>query len=381
MNTKKIIVGLPSFNEEDSISLVTQKVDHGLQRISEPADCLIINIDSQSTDRTKEIFQETPTVCAKQQFTNPSPIRGKGSNLRLLWQLALANEARAVVTVDADLKTITSDWIEKLLQPIIDGRCDYIAPLYSRNRFEGSTTNHLAVPIIWNCFNAPLRQPIGGEFACNRKIIDYFLRQAFPPEAGRYGIDIFMTMHALGGGFQVGEVFLGRKFHKPSFPKIMPMFEQVAETALNLSSFYSQTDSNNYVDLGETGYCGIDAESVFPGQVEIDKLVEAAKSDYWRFHIYFCHYLQELSGEINKLMLESDAEIPMEYWVRILGAFLNRQTEQTPPNQPSPGWLLARLFICRVRSFWRQINDLPPGEVERLIEEQKMALSQKSRKE
>ena len=45
-----------------------------------------------------------------------------------------------------------------------------------------------------------------------------------------YGVDMFMTTHALFGGFKVAEIELGKKLHKPSYDKMVGMFTEVAES-------------------------------------------------------------------------------------------------------------------------------------------------------
>ncbi|MFA6228283.1 MAG: glycosyltransferase [Patescibacteria group bacterium] len=376
MNRTKVIVGIPSLNEEDSIANVTDLVDQGLASIYNPKICLIVNVDSDSTDRTQKVFNQTATRCPKIQLVNKKIPRGKGSNLRLLWELALTTEAEAIITVDADLKTIEPIWVKKLIGPILEDRCDYICPLYSRNRFEGSTTTHLVVPLVWAKFQAPVRQPIGGEFALSRKVAKYLLKQQFPLDAYRYGIDVFMTMHALGGGFRVGETYLGRKFHKPSFPKIMPMFEQVAQTALTVAKSYKYGDRANYVNLGEARRCGIDSQAIYPGDDHINRLVGQAKNNYWNHQKSLAKFLGPLTPRINDLMSNDKPEISIADWLGILQSFYQQHDLQNnqAENEQKAGWLLAQLFICHVRSFWQLIKELPVEQVEELIVSQTMGL-------
>ena len=51
----------------------------------------------------------------------------------------------------------------------------YLAPLYWRHKYEGRVTNHLMFP-LYSCIirNHVLRQPIGGEFAFNRRTLVRF---------------------------------------------------------------------------------------------------------------------------------------------------------------------------------------------------------------
>lgn len=116
---------------------------------------------------------------------------------------------------------------------------DYIIPTYARNCQEGNTTNHFAYPLLGVHFNglAP-RQPIAGDFGLSARFARHVMKQGWHDYAYGYGIDIFLTLHALCGGFKATEISLGKKLHKPSFDKMIPMFREVAasyyETAQEL---------------------------------------------------------------------------------------------------------------------------------------------------
>jgi len=64
----KIIVLIPTLNEEDNIKLVTKIIDRGLTKlaVNVKVDALILNIDSGSTDQTREKFLRTKTIFPKQ---------------------------------------------------------------------------------------------------------------------------------------------------------------------------------------------------------------------------------------------------------------------------------------------------------------------------
>ena len=64
----KVAIGIPSYQEADSISYVTRQIDVGLRRILDIDDCLIVNVDSNSSDNTTGVFLKTPTQCHKESF-------------------------------------------------------------------------------------------------------------------------------------------------------------------------------------------------------------------------------------------------------------------------------------------------------------------------
>ncbi|MGE0129559.1 MAG: glycosyltransferase family 2 protein [Blastocatellales bacterium] len=219
MRSIRAAVGIPTFQESDSIENVVKQVDAGLARLFDPADCVIVNVDSDSPDRTSEIFLNTPTLCGKESIVITEQPRGKGRNVLRFFERCAELPVAALAIVDGDLRSITPEWIEALLTPVLQGEADYVTPLYLRHRFDGSMTNHFAYPMMSGYFGSGLRQPVGGEFAFSAALIERILKQPVEEAILGYGIDIFLSMHAVGGGFKLAQARLGRKLHKPSFPK------------------------------------------------------------------------------------------------------------------------------------------------------------------
>ena len=59
------VVGVPSFNEADSISYPTQMASQGLRKFFPDKKSVIINLDNNSPDGTKSAFLNTPTDVPK----------------------------------------------------------------------------------------------------------------------------------------------------------------------------------------------------------------------------------------------------------------------------------------------------------------------------
>jgi len=240
MSTKKdehaeIIVGIPSYMEADSIGFVTQQVDRGLQRYFSQYRSLIVNADNNSEDNTRDAFLSTPTATSKKYITTPRGVKGKGNNFLNLFKYGKTqmSDLKAIVVVDADLKSITPEWIKYLAEPIVKG-FDYALPRYSRHQFDGTITNHICYPLLYGLMGENIRQPIGGEFAFSPALMSYWMEQKWLPSTRLYGIDIFMSLNAVIGKFKICEVGLGAKVHKASAPKLGPMFTQVVTTFFDM---------------------------------------------------------------------------------------------------------------------------------------------------
>ena len=228
MAHKKIIFAIPSLNEADNISKVARLIDRGLNRYWPQHQSVILNVDNNSPDGTGQVFLKTKTKHPKVYL--PSPTKGKGINIRNALEYALKEKADVLAFIDGDVQSATPEWVKRLLEPVLKKGYDPVLPLYSRNRFDGSITNHLAYPVLAGFLNKPLRQPLAGEVALSPKAIKTFLRAPWPDSAYLYGIDIFLVTESVFHQHRLAHTFLGKKAHKSSVPKLSNMFLQVAES-------------------------------------------------------------------------------------------------------------------------------------------------------
>ena len=225
-----LIVGLPSYNEYDSIAQTAQRVDEGLQKYFPNKSSLIVNVDNSPNQRTKRAFLNSKTR-TKKLYLHSKAARGcKGTNLKKLFEFFLNTKARALTIIDADVVSNDPIWIKFFFEPIIKKRYDHIFPLYRRHQFDGSITNFICYPIVSGALGHAIRQPIGGEMSFSRKAVKNFLRYRWSASAHRYGVDIFMTLVSIFSEMKMGSVYLGVKRHKPSGPKLNNMFIDVVWT-------------------------------------------------------------------------------------------------------------------------------------------------------
>ncbi len=231
----EFIAAIPSYMEADTIPHVTKQVDLGLTKYFGDLKSIILNVDNNSEDDTKGAFLSTVTKNPKHYITTPKGVKGKGNNLLNFLKFAKSHvdTLKAAITVDADLRSITPEWVKFLGQPILLGY-DFTLPLYSRHQFDGTITNHICYPLFYGLLGEDLRQPIGGELGFSPALMNHWLKQKWDPQARQYGVDVFMTLHAIFGNFKICETGLGTKIHKASAPKLGPMFTQVITTLFNL---------------------------------------------------------------------------------------------------------------------------------------------------
>ncbi|NIM91842.1 MAG: glycosyl transferase [Candidatus Aminicenantes bacterium] len=318
----EFIVGIPSYLEADTISFVTKQVDVGLTRHFGQLKSMIVNVDNSSEDDTKGAFLATETRTPKHYISTPKGIKGKGNNFLNLLNFAKkqGQSLKAVLTVDADLRSITPEWIKYLGEPILKGY-DYVLPLYSRHQFDGTITNHICYPLVYALLGKDFRQPIGGEIGFSPALMNYWLKQKWNSSIKQYGIDIFMTLQAIFGDFKICESGLGTKVHKASAPKLGPMFTQVITTLFDLLISRESTWMSIPVIKPEPKVRFGLKELGQPQELKINirELKEKLRAEYWPRERLLKKYLNEYAIMNLEGMFEQDVyNIDTLMWIQVV---------------------------------------------------------------
>ena len=250
-----LMVGIPSFKNAATIGYVARAAQAGLVQYFPDLRPVLANADAGSPDGTQRVVVETepPDYIERILLVRPrnrlqrisltyppvDGVGGKGAALLTIFRIAHALDVDALVVVDSDLRSIVPEWIELLAGPILKGGFDFVAPLYSRYKWDGTITNTVTYPLTRALYGLRIRQPIGGDFGVSGDLIAHYLEQDdWTPDVSRFGIDIWMTTTAIAGGFAVCQTRLGAKVHDPKDPgaDLGPMFSQVVATMLRLTA-------------------------------------------------------------------------------------------------------------------------------------------------
>ena len=260
LGSADIMVGIPSYRNAATIGHVVRAAQAGLVQYFPDLRPVVVNADAGSPDGTGRVVVDTepPDYVERILLVRPrnklqrisltypeiDGVGGKGAALRTIFQIADALGVDALVVVDSDLRSIVPEWVELLAGPILKGGFDFVAPLYSRYKWDGTITNTVTYPFTRALYGLRIRQPIGGDFGVSGDLIRHYLAQDdWTPDVSKFGIDIWMTTTAITGGFAVCQTRLGAKVHDPKDPgaDLGPMFSQVVGTLLRLTDLHAQS--------------------------------------------------------------------------------------------------------------------------------------------
>jgi glycosyltransferase involved in cell wall biosynthesis len=370
-----IVVGIPSYNEADSILIPTQQADRGLSKFFGDRVGVLINCDNNSPDNTRQAFLDTPTKNPKIYLSTPDGVLGKGQNLKNLFEKALELSARAIVVVDADLKSITPQWIRNLASPLFED-FHLVTPLYARHKYDGLMTKVIVYPLTRALYGRRVRQPVGGEFGISRELAGIFLdNQPWSETVESWGIDVWMTTIAMRSRVPIIQSFMGSpKIHTIKDPEADPgpIFRNTLAIIFELMGKYQ--DFWKEVKWSRpTAVYGIGTEPEVPPTVDVD-----VKALWEQFSAGVATY-RDLYGEAlqpgTNAKLQEVAGLPREgfefpsaLWAKVLYDFacaFNRRTVASDDLVTS----LIPLYHGKILSFVLETEAMNAQQVEETIED------------
>jgi hypothetical protein len=237
-----IVVGIPTYKNARTVGAIIESAAEGLVHYFPDNRSVVVVSDGMSTDETVHVAQTTPVPeSVHKVVTLYQGLSGKGSAIRAVFEIAQGLNARAVVMMDADLRSMTPAWIEALAGPIMAGDYDFVTPYYSRHPNEVAINDLLSHPLMRALYGPDIRHPLGGEVALSGDLVKFLAeKDVWETDVARFGIHIWMTTLAIAEGWRLAQAALGTKTHDYKDPTVgfEPKFLQVAGTMFRLMTIY-----------------------------------------------------------------------------------------------------------------------------------------------
>jgi hypothetical protein len=370
-----IMVGIPAYNNMNTVGHVIEMVSNGLYDHFKDLRSVIMIADGGSTDDTRDVCDTTAIKPWQEKlvtiYRGPA---GKGTALRSIFEAADRLKVKACMVVDSDLRSITGDWVKYLLDPVIVQDFDFVAPIYTRHKYDGTITNNVVYYLTRALYGQRIRQPIGGDFAISQKMANFYMNQdVWETDIAKFGVDIWMTTSAIVNGFKTCQSHLGVKVHDAKDPALhlAPMYRQVVTTLFALMEQYEKywkkiEGSEPTPVFGHDP--GIEPE---PITVNVKSMVKKFKYGYKYFgvlweKIFSDEVFQEIK-KASKLSVE-DFTLDIDIWAKILFE-IAATFHQWKVNKYKLVDLSTPLYYGRIASFINKTSELSSIDAEKVVEE------------
>lgn len=282
-----VLVGIPTYNNATSVGLVVKAVHVGFARYFRRERTLLMSSDGGSTDGTLDVVQSatpddaealTALHSLRTMHRVGAPYHGQpgmARALRTIFAAADLLQARAVAVLDPEVTSVTPEWIEGLLRPVLRESFEFTTPVYPRHRHDGLLVTQLVRPLIRATYGHRIREPVGVELGCSGRFASHCLGcEGWEHEGVRVGIGLWVLGTALAGGFRPGQAVLGQHVLAPrdARPALPELFQQVvgsllASLEMHQSYWLDRSGSEEAPQVGDPpaapgGTLAVDAEAM-----------------------------------------------------------------------------------------------------------------------
>jgi hypothetical protein len=330
-----LLVAIPTYNNEGTIGQTIQAIEDSYQQNFVRDRVAILNVDGGSADQTQEIVLNlngkksslrrgitslrTVHRVTAQYGRGPS----QGSALKIVLAAADLLRVKACAVVSPATAVLDPAWVANLLRPAYKQDFAFVAPLYSRTKFQGLLARNLLYPMSRAVFGVRIREMYADEWGFSGRLASECASEQMD-EAVRARPEAWMAVNAICNGMKCSQTYLGPRTATPGGPDIV---ETIRQTVGNL--FYC-CDAFQDHWLDRTG-----TESVQTFGSDHELTAEDAPSRQDKSFELFRNGVQTLDSVLKSILAkETHAKLkeiatkdidqfdfPSELWVRVLYDF------------------------------------------------------------
>jgi hypothetical protein len=330
-----LLVAIPTYNNEGTIGQTIQAIEDSYQQNFVRDRVAILNVDGGSADQTQEIVLNlngkksslrrgitslrTVHRVTAQYGRGPS----QGSALKIVLAAADLLRVRACAVVSPATTVLDPAWVANLLRPAYKQDFAFVAPLYSRTKFQGLLARNLLYPMSRAVFGVRIREMYADEWGFSGRLASECASEQMD-EAVRARPEAWMAVNAICNGMKCSQSYLGPRTATPGGPDIV---ETIRQTVGNL--FYC-CDAFQDHWLDRTG-----TESVQTFGSDHELTAEDAPPRQDKSFELFRNGVQTLDSVLKSILAKETLaklkeiatkdidqfDFPSELWVRVLYDF------------------------------------------------------------
>ncbi len=223
-----LLVAIPTYNNASTVVQAVQAIEDSYQQNFVRDRVVILNVDGGSVDHTTEAILNmngrkagvhrgiTSLRTVHRVTTQYARSPSQGMALRTVLAAADLLRARSCAIVSPATTNLDPSWVANLLRPAYRQDFAFVAPLYSRTRFQGLLARNLLYPMSRAVFGLRIREMYSDEWGFSGRLASECLSQnSWGAEAVRTRPEAWMAVSAICSGMKCCQSFLGPKAPPP----------------------------------------------------------------------------------------------------------------------------------------------------------------------
>jgi glucosylglycerate synthase len=293
--------------------------------------------------------------------------RSPGYALRAILSAADLLRARACAVVSPT--NFTPDAVATLLKPVYREKFDFVAPLYTRHKYQGLLARNLLYPMSKALFGCGIRELYSDEWGFSGRLASFCLNQdVWQEESIRNRPEAWMAISSMSADFRCCQAFLGEKTQTTSGPAtdIVEVLRQTVGTLFWCMEHYEGLWLDAYKERPAPTFGPPQELTVEPMSMDRGMIFEMFRSGVKELEPVLSTILDpETHGEIKGLssIEEGKFRFKTDLWVRTLYDFAASYHHDVM-HRNHLVQALAPLYRGMTHSFLAEHADSSPSEIE-----------------
>ncbi|MCL4299641.1 MAG: hypothetical protein KJ077_28150 [Anaerolineae bacterium] len=217
-----LVIGLPTFKNAPAAAHVARAALTGARHYYPALRTVLINADAGHETATRR-------AVAAQAASNGSRdivvtgryegLLGQGSATAAVLDAALALDAKVIVILDSQTRTVTPNWLAGLAHLILEDKADLVASRYRWSLPYGALSDLIVYPLFRALWGRSVRHPAAPDFALSPRLATAVLDEdIWETEVATFGLPPWLATYAVLGPWRVAQSALGEKQVFPVLP-------------------------------------------------------------------------------------------------------------------------------------------------------------------
>jgi hypothetical protein len=377
-----LLVGMSSHDALNTVSHALDAIEESFQRNFVRQRVVIVNVGGGDPDEDSVVAKGHGSLEKGVRLPGITSLRtshrvtanvpgppARGIALRTILAAADLLRARACAVVSPAVSNLTPDSIANLLRPVYREKFDFVAPLYSRNKYQGLLARNLLYPMSRALFGCGIRELFSDEWGFSGRLAALCLNQdVWHEEAIQARPEAWMAISAISSDLRCCQAFLGEKSQatKGLGTDIVEVLRQTVGTLF----WCLETQQSLWLERGRSQPVptfGPDHELTSdPTDLDRHRIFEMFRSGVTELEPILSSILDpETHSEIKSIVSLEEAKFRFrsDIWVRTLYDFA-ASYHHAVINRDHLVQALAPLYRGMTYSFLAEHSDSSPGEME-----------------
>ena len=221
IGTVDLVIGLVDQKADENIAVMAEITRRGLGRLAKSPRVVLLHRDGGSNRNaagSEAVLEDESLRFLSYSLPLADPsvtlFESISGAYRSIAEVSQRVGARACVVFVSGVESLTSEWVYRLAQPILELDTDLVAPCYAPHKFEGLLNNAIISPAVRALYGRRIQNPFGPDLGFSSRLFQTVLVDPSKAKSAAPRLRL-IAPEAIVRDLKVSQAHLGTRSYPP----------------------------------------------------------------------------------------------------------------------------------------------------------------------